>query len=401
MSKLKTLSSILTAGLLVSGMAAAQQTETSRLAAQAESARLSAQAETERRTVQAETERQAAQAESARQTALQAATERRDAAERAAEQRLAERSARAANAEERERARQELEAARRELERAARELAIASQPASAGSGNGAFNYTRILGTGSRAQIGALVTPAEDGALVTSITPGGSAEQAGLKVGDVIERVGDVSMAENAADASGGVFSRFYELLDDVEPGDTVHLVVERAGQMLEFDVEPSAESGLSVASIGPLSDRLLALSDQLQDLHVDVTAVPDVSVVTAAPAPNVRVFRSFNLAASPWGDMELVPITAGLGRYFGTDEGLLVVGAPDDATIGIEAGDVILSISGRTPNSPEHAIRILSSFEPGETITFALMRDGSRESVDYLVPERQVNAAPVRVLPPR
>jgi S1-C subfamily serine protease len=85
--------------------------------------------------------------------------------------------------------------------------------------------------------------------------------------------------------------------------------------------------------------------------------------------------------------MELVEITEALGRYFDTDEGLLVVHAPDDEGIDIEDGDVILAISDRTPNSPEHAIRILSSFEAGETIEFSLMRDGRRRTVEYVVPE--------------
>lgn len=92
------------------------------------------------------------------------------------------------------------------------------------------------------------------------------------------------------------------------------------------------------------------------------------------------VFRALNFARSPWGELELVTVTEDLGRYFDTSEGLLVVSAPNDGAMDIDLkeGDVMLSISGRTPNSPEHAIRILSSFEAGETIELSIMRDRRR-----------------------
>jgi hypothetical protein len=86
--------------------------------------------------------------------------------------------------------------------------------------------------------------------------------------------------------------------------------------------------------------------------------------------------------------MEIVPITPELGRYFQTTEGMLVVRAPSEEDIGLQDGDVILTIGGRTPTSAEHAIRILGSFEPGEVIEFALMRDGRRQPLQYTVEDR-------------
>jgi S1-C subfamily serine protease len=98
------------------------------------------------------------------------------------------------------------------------------------------------------------------------------------------------------------------------------------------------------------------------------------------------MLRTFSIATSPWSDMELVPMTEALGRYFGTAEGLLVVRGPASDAIDIGDGDVILSINGRTPSSPEHALRILGSYEPGETIEFSIMRDRQRLPIEYLVP---------------
>ena len=53
-------------------------------------------------------------------------------------------------------------------------------------------------------------------------------------------------------------------------------------------------------------------------------------------------------------------VNPGLAAYFGTSDGILVVDAPGDSTLGLKAGDVILAIGGRKPTSPSHAFRILA-----------------------------------------
>jgi S1-C subfamily serine protease len=90
----------------------------------------------------------------------------------------------------------------------------------------------------------------------------------------------------------------------------------------------------------------------------------------------------------PFHELELVALTPGLGAYFGTQEGLLVVRAPNDAALELIDGDVILDIGGRTPTSPEHAMRILRSFEPGETLRLQIMRSQRRETLEFELPQR-------------
>jgi len=85
--------------------------------------------------------------------------------------------------------------------------------------------------------------------------------------------------------------------------------------------------------------------------------------------------------------MELVSLTPQLGRYFGTDKGVLVVRAPKDFKL--EDGDVILSIDGREPMSGSHATRILGSYQPGEKISIKLMRQQKTVNVETALPERE------------
>jgi S1-C subfamily serine protease len=85
--------------------------------------------------------------------------------------------------------------------------------------------------------------------------------------------------------------------------------------------------------------------------------------------------------------VELVTLDEDLGAYFGTSEGLLVVRAPGDSDLGLRSGDVILSIDGRAPTSPSHALRILRSYDQGESVSMQIMRNKSRTTVDFMVPE--------------
>ena len=91
--------------------------------------------------------------------------------------------------------------------------------------------------------------------------------------------------------------------------------------------------------------------------------------------------------------MELAPLTPGLGRYFGTDSGVLVVRAPPQRGLGLQDGDVILSIGGRKPTDSSHVIRILGSYDPGEKISLEVMRMHRRISVATTAPGRAAVAA--------
>jgi S1-C subfamily serine protease len=88
-----------------------------------------------------------------------------------------------------------------------------------------------------------------------------------------------------------------------------------------------------------------------------------------------------------WFNVELVTLDEDLGAYFGTTEGLLVVRAPGDAEMDLRSGDVILQINGRVPTSPSHALRILRSYEPEETVSMQIMRDRSRQTIEFTVPK--------------
>ena len=88
------------------------------------------------------------------------------------------------------------------------------------------------------------------------------------------------------------------------------------------------------------------------------------------------------------GELELVELTADLGAYFGTTEGILVVRAPSNNRLELQDGDVLLEIGGRMPTSTWHAMRIFASFEPGEALELSIMRSQRRETIELELPNR-------------
>ena len=90
--------------------------------------------------------------------------------------------------------------------------------------------------------------------------------------------------------------------------------------------------------------------------------------------------------------MELVALNPELGEYFGADNGVLVVRAPKkDDTLGLQSGDVILRIGDREVKSPEHAMRILRSYEPEEELTLHVIRRGRSETLAGTVPKSPID----------
>ena len=179
-------------------------------------------------------------------------------------------------------------------------------------------------------------------MVTAVSPGGAAETAGIKVGDVITAIGGADLPAGA-DASRALVDRMRQL----EPGLKVKVAVLRDGKKQEFEVTPRAAPAMArgaLPGMGPGGPG------------------------GPMPGPEIRRFEF----RGPPGDfddgtrfagMEFATLSERLGSYFGVKSGVLVVRAgPADGPWKLQDGDVILSIDGRTPTSAAHAGRILRSY---------------------------------------
>src|SRR6267142_6567961 len=231
---------------------------------------------------------------------------------------------------------------------------------------------------SRGRIGVIVDTHADaagdkvGARIDGITPSGPAEKAGLKVGDVITRFNGTALggaASSEDDGRSGPGMKLIDLARELEPGDTVQVEYRRGNEARKVTLV-AEDLGPGRSWSGPME-------------------MPDMGAFKEL-MPQMRPGHDFEFAfGSPWGGIELVELNPDLGDYFGTREGVLVVRAPEDSTLALKGGDVIVSIGGRKPTSPMQAMRILRSYDSGETVTLDVLRKQKHVSVTWKVPERE------------
>lgn len=255
-----------------------------------------------------------------------------------------------------------LEDARRRLDAAAREVAELSMSMS----EYAVPMTRpfIQMTKQRAMLGINLGPRgeelPEGVAIVSVSPGGAAESAGLKAGDVLLEIGGKQLKR---DGDMSPRDLLLKEMGEVKPGEKVELRYRRDKKVVTA----------SVTARSPM-DRMLSMPLAVRG---------QIASAAAMALPPLAMMR----AVGVFGSTELVPLTPKLGHYFGTEKGLLVVRAPTDSRLKLEDGDVIVDIDGRTPASPTHAFRILGSYQAGEQLKLNVLRQKKRMSFDITIPD--------------
>jgi S1-C subfamily serine protease len=257
--------------------------------------------------------------------------------------------------------RDRLQEAQRALEAAAREVARLSMGAAGLASHEVME--QFQKTGRRAMLGITIEDTEGGSVVTGVSPGGPAAESGVKSGVIIIGVNGEDLA-----AAASPTRVLIQQMATVDPGDTVRLKIRGAAgdKLIPVATRAFEPAAFGFAS-GPGGDFSMAFED------------------TGQRFPGLAHFSRPHL--QPWADMELVELTPALGAYFGTEQGLLVVRAPQEDSVDLTDGDVILEIGGREPQNTAHAIRILRSFEPGEEMSLAIMRKQRQRKVSFKIPD--------------
>ena len=292
-------------------------------------------------------------------------------------------------------------------------------------------------TDSRPRIGISVDPQQSarndarGARVTALMDDGPAEQAGIRVGDMITSLDGHSLFEPLSGDAEDDFDldvsipvqRLLAISAELEPGQEIEVEYARRGETLTATLEAQdlsswgndsrlggfdfarptlgrslyGERSRGVPNVSDLltsfefrGDNLLELRLNLQELtervqeesrrHRVRVPRPDVRV-WAGPDAHELILHDYvggSLLTIGMGHMhgiELIEMKPGLASYFGTEEGMLVTNVDEDSTLGLEPGDVILRIGDRDATSPGRVRRILSTYDEDEEIMLSILRN--------------------------
>jgi len=242
----------------------------------------------------------------------------------------------------------------------------------------------------RARLGVLVSlDAKEtdslGAFIQSVTPGGPAAKAGLRSGDIIAKLNGTSVltapGRNVEKSESTPGVRLIELAAKLEPNQEVSVEyyrgdARRTTRLTTGDEPIMALEGNVFAFRSPEGQVREYVSPR-----IEVRRIPESERVTVAPRWNVETNPRFNVMFGGSLDLELAPLNADLGWYFGTTEGVLVVRTPKASALGLKPGDVVLSVDGRTPSSPSNLLRILRSYDSDEEISIEVMRQKRKQTI--------------------
>jgi hypothetical protein len=249
--------------------------------------------------------------------------------------------------------------------------------------------------GNRGRIGVLVNTVADsaadryGARIDGVTPGGPAEKAGLKSGDIITKFNGTPLAHLADERDeltnlSRPGSKLIELAHDLDPGDTVKIEYRRGTETKSATLVADEGRAFAFDGMGPMMRGEMEM--------------PKMPFAFGDGDEHMDMGMGAFCMGDAWCELDLVTLNPDLGDYFGTKDGVLVVRAPADSGLPLKGGDVILSIGGRKPTSPSHAMRILRSYDAGETVSIEIMRHQKRSTISWTVPDEnrrwRVRAAP-------
>ena len=206
--------------------------------------------------------------------------------------------------------------------------------------------------------------------VGSVSPGGPADRAGLKKGDVILQFDGEPV---------GSTRKLFRLIGESAPDQTVRLTISRNGSEQQLSVTLGKREGTARA-------------------FGAVTPAPDLDYFPRIN-PNTPRPRGFDpeIFAYSFGNNRRIGITTAtltkqLAEYFGVSggQGLLISSISENSPAfkaGLKTGDVITEVNGEKVADAEDFIHALNYKEEGE-VTLTIIRDKSQRTIK-VTPERR------------
>ena len=315
---------------------------------------------------------------------------------------------------------QELDAARAELDRAAARYAELSGKYHGRAGTPLRIERKIE---RKTVLGVVLARSGDiGVRIAGVTPDGAASAADLRSGDVITAIDGKRL-----DAGKG--SRRYDdavaMLAGISEGQPVRIDYLRAGKPAAASVVPKLDQRVFVfngadRSLLPFDGAMLlprgkdgklewkgdgieinektfrtqmdramgALNSDMPRIQTEILRLGDCKEGGACRLPMLsEAFR--------WSGLNLASLDPQLGRYFGTDQGVLVLSTGDELD-GLQPGDVMQKIDGKTVDTPREAMAALRARPADSTVRVDYLRERRSATAQVKVPE----AVPLRIPPP-
>lgn len=209
------------------------------------------------------------------------------------------------------------------------------------------NFSLFSEDNNRAMLGVTTDEDEKGAKITAITRESAASKAGLKVGDVITKVGDVKI-ENADDVAKAVHQH--------KPGDKVAVTFLRDNKEQTLTAELGKWKGVRINNL-------------------NATIAP---MVPEAP----RVW-TYGFGNGPKLGLSVQETDDG--------KGVKVLSVADDsnaAKAGVKKDDIITKINGDEVNSTDDVLEAMHDAHDEPTVKLEVLRNGQPQTIEVRIPRK-------------
>lgn len=298
--------------------------------------------------------------------------------------------------------------ARADLARAAARMA---EVAREHAGAGALAARQAAEAMARPVLGVLLAPDDGpGAYVSGVTPGGPAAEAGLRSGDRLLSINGTPIMGSSGELR---VENTRKLVGALDAGTAATIGYQRDGREHSVEVAPRARTAMMVFDrddlagmigdfdLAPLdaeSLRTITESVRIDDGRItrEITRALDAAGFENCPGEGCRA--PMLMSALRWSGLNLASVDARLGRYFGTDRGVLVLSS--GGLEGLEPGDVILEVDGTAVADPRDVMSALRDRPEGAPVAIAYLRDRSRATTEVAVPKVRSLRIPAPPPPP-
>jgi len=242
---------------------------------------------------------------------------------------------------------------------------------------------------------------KEGVRLAGITPESPAARAGLRSGDRLLEIN----GKQIRGADGGERLRHArELIGRPDDGQKITLRFEREGRKAVAELTAEHLPAFALRRFEqPLSDELRReLSIHLtEELPFDIGMLAPFAGCDAGEDPQRCIHAAGPLLdALRWRGLRMARVDADLGRYFGTDRGVLVLAVDREQLQPLQGGDVILQADGEAVADPGELMRALRRKEVGESVELRVMRDRKPLTLAIEAPKFSRLPIPMPPMPP-
>ena len=240
--------------------------------------------------------------------------------------------------------------------------------------DGFSNFWSDASGESRAFLGVTTDDVEDGAKITEITKESAAEKAGLKVGDIITKVGDKKVEDPGS---------LYDAVSSMKPKDEVTVYYKRDGK------EGSAKAVLGEKK----GSSAMAYSFSGPDGYAKTYTVPRTPRVQSIPKVEMWDDNEFGSGGNYnfYGDM-FRQHKLGLKIQDTEDgNGVKVLDVDDEspaAKAGLKKDDIVTEIGGKKVSNTDEVRNQLHENQEKASYNIKAKRNGSEMSFDIKIPKK-------------